>query len=300
MRQRDDISSMQNRQQSNSACLARRRFSQALMLGLLHGVARPAVAEQPRPLQMGLLPYLSSERLFRNYLPVKQYLEAQLGRSVIMITAPDFKTYLQRAAQGDYDIYHTAPHFALLAEKAHGYRRLARFNRELSANLVVRTDSRIQQISDLRGATVISPDPLAITSMLGEKLLEDNGLHASRDYTLLRSSSHNNALWTVYRGRADAAFTSQAVFEHLSPSMRRALRVLSHTREVPHMMLMANTRLSESEYAQIKKTLLAFTENGPGQGFFASTGYRDIGPITDPDMARLQHFLPRLTTRLND
>lgn len=259
-----------------------------------------AAVASPPPLQMGVLPYLSSERLFKNYLPMKQYLEARLGRRVIMSTAPNFKTYIQRAARGDYDIYHTAPHFALLAESEQGYRRLARFGRELSGNVVVRKRGRIQQIQDLRGGVVISPDSLAVTSMLGEQLLEDNGLVAQRDYRLLRSNSHNNALWTVYRGQADAAFTSQAVFESLRPDIRHELRVLSATREVPHMMLMANPRLSEEEYALLKTVLLAFASSGPGEKFLASTGYRDIAPITDADMARLQPFLYNLMARLHE
>lgn len=280
-------------------CVFQTRHAQICALSLLLLVlAWPAVAAQRPPLQMGVLPYLSSERLFKNFLPMKHYLEARLGRRVIMSTAPNFKTYIQRAARGDYDIYQTAPHFALLAESEQGYRRLARFSRDLSGDVVVRGDSRVQRIQDLRDGIVISPDALAITSMLGEQLLQDSGLMAQRDYRLLRSSSHNNALWTVYRGQADAALTSQAVFESLRPDIKRALRVLSQTREVPHMMLMANARLSDEDYTQLKTALLAFTSSGPGQKFFASTGYRDMVPITDADMTRLQPFLQDLKARM--
>lgn len=270
------------------------------MVGLLAILSEASGAAPLPPLQMGVLPYLSSERLFKNFLPMKHYLEAQLGRRVVMSTAPNFKTYIQRAARGDYDIYQTAPHFALLAENEQGYRRLARFSRELSGNVIVRQDSQIQHVADLRDRVVVSPDVLAITSVLGERLLHDNGLVAQRDYRLLRSNSHNNAIWTVYRRQADAAFTSAAVYESLRPDIKRALRVLSRTPEVPHMMLMANSRLSEAEYSQLKAVLLAFTRNGPGKQFFTSTGYYDIAPITDDDMARLQDFQPILKARLND
>lgn len=265
---------------------------------VLYSLACPAGAVERPPLQMGVLPYLSNERLFQNFLPMKQYLEAQLGRRVQLSTAPDFRTYVQRAARGDYDIYQTAPHFALLAETEQGYRRLARFSRELSGDVIVRRSGRIQHIEDLRGAVVISPDALAITSMLGEQLLHDHGLIAPRNYRLLRSNSHNNAIWTVYRGEADAAFTSAAVFETQPPEIKRSLRVLSRTREVPHMMLMAGSRLSTAEYLQLKAALLAFTRDGAGHAFFATTGYRDMGTITDADMARLEPFLEDLKARL--
>jgi ABC-type phosphate/phosphonate transport system substrate-binding protein len=98
--------------------LGRRCLRPAVLLAAL--LAAPVLAAEPPPWQMGVLPYLSGERLFEVFLPMKDYLEVQLKRRIVMSTAPDFKTYVQRAARGDYDIYQTAPHFALLAETRDG------------------------------------------------------------------------------------------------------------------------------------------------------------------------------------
>lgn len=252
----------------------------------------------PPPLQMGLLPYLSGDRLFEYFLPMKDYLEVKLKRRIVLSTAPDFKAYVQRAARGEYDIYQTAPHFALLAEVEHGYRRVAKLTRELDGDVIVGLKSPVQRVEDLRGRIVITPDALAITSMLGEHLLKDHGLKPGRDYRLVRANSHNNAILTVHHGSADAALTSAAVFEQLALEIRRDLRVLAKTRKVPHMMVMAHKRMPPAEYQRLKTALLAFTRKGPGQKFFEITGYSDIGPITDADMARLQPFLIDLKDRL--
>lgn len=262
-------------------------------------IALPApVFATPPPLQMGLLPYLSGERLFEYFLPMKDYLEAKLKRRIVLSTAPDFKTYVQRAARGEYDIYQTAPHFALLAEVEHGYRRVARLTRDLNGDVVVRRDSPVQHIQDLRGRTVITPDALAVTSMLGEELLKDHGLAPGKGYRLLRTASHNNAIMTVYRSQADAAFSSVEVLEKLPPEITRELRILAKTRQVPHMMVMAHRRMQPAEYDRLKAALLAFTRDGPGYKFFEATGYGDIGPITDTHMARLRPFLTDLKDRL--
>lgn len=250
------------------------------------------------PLQMGVLPYLSSERLFQSFLPMKDYLEAQLKRRIVLSTTPDFKTYVQRAARGDYDIYQTAPHFALLAETEQGYRRVSRLTRELDGDVIVRRDSPVHRVEDLRGRIVITPDALAITSLLGEQLLKEHGFMPGKNYRLERTTSHNNAIMTVYRREADAALTSAAVFEQLAPEIQRELRVLTKTSTVPHMMIMAHQRLSAEEYVQLKRALLAFTREGPGRQFFEATGYGDMGPITDTDMARLRPFLEQLKERL--
>ena len=261
-------------------------------------LATPVAAAETPPLQMGVLPYLSSDRLFEYFLPMKDYLEAQLGRRIVLSTAPNFKTYVQRAARGDYDIYQTAPHFALLAEEEQGYRRVSRLTRELDGDVIVRRDSPVQRPQDLRGRIVITPDALAITSLLGEQLLKDHGLNPERDYQLLRSNSHNNAILTVYRGGADAAFSAVEVFEKLSFDVKQELRLLTKTRAVPHMMIMAHSRLAEENYVRLKQALLKFTANGAGRTFFETTGYGDMGPITDADMERLRPFLKVLKERL--
>lgn len=278
-----------------------RLFSRLVSLaaGLIAaGVATSPLAAEPPPLQMGVLPYLSSERLFEYFLPMKEYLEEQMKRRIVLTTAPDFKTYVQRAARGDYDIYQTAPHFALLAEVEYGYRRVSRLTRDLNGDVIVRRADPARRIEDLRGRTVITPDALAITSMLGERLLKDHGLSPGRDYRLLRTASHNNAILTVHRGGADAAFSSVEVLEGLAPEMRRELRVLVKTRRVPHMMVMTHPRLSLADHQRLKQALLAFTRNGSGRKFFQATGYGNMGPITDADMARLRPYLQDLKDRL--
>lgn len=274
----------------------RQGILQTAALVTLPAAALPA-AESP-PLQMGLLPYVSTDRLFQSFLPMKQYLEAQLGRRIVLSTAPDFKTYAQRAARGDYDIYQTAPHLALLAETEQGYRRVARFTRDLDVHVVVRRSGPVRRLEDLRGRTVITADALAIISVLGEELLRDHGLLPMRDYRQVRTASHNNALLTVYHGKAEAALTGGAVFEQLPPDVKRKLRVLASARTVPHMMIMANPRLPSADYERLKRALLAFTRDGPGRKFFEATGYGDMAPITDEDMARLRPFLEDLKERL--
>ncbi len=119
-------------------------------------LAGPVFATEKPPLQMGLLPYLSGERLFEYFLPMKDYLEAQLQRRIVLSTAPDFKTYVQRAARGDYDIYQTAPHFALLAETEHGYQRVSRLTRELDGDVIVRRDHPCS-VSKTCAAVSLSP-----------------------------------------------------------------------------------------------------------------------------------------------
>lgn len=262
------------------------------------GVAAAGVEETgQRPLQFGLLPYVSTRKLFTYYLPIKEYLERSLARKVVMSTAPDFKTYLARARAGEYDLYHTAPHFAALAERDWGYRRVSRLTRELDGSFVVAKNGKVQRIEDLRGAVVRVPDPLAIVTMLGEHTLREHGLKPGVDVDVRFSPSHNNAVLAVARGEAAAAVTSAAVFEKMEPEVREKLHVLTGTQKVPHMMFMAGPRLSDEEYRALRQAMLAFTAAGEGKAFFQETGYGDMVDISDATMDTLAPFLDELAKR---
>jgi hypothetical protein len=64
------------------------------------------------------------------------------------------------------------------------------------------------------------------------------------------------------------------------------------------MMFMAGPHLSDQEYQQLRKAMLAFTAKGAGREYFTVTGYGDMGPIEDQDMQRLSPFLKELKVKL--
>ena len=290
---------------------SRNRLSGALivsslwLMGLLWLL--PAVAAQApeqnaeptvqRPLQFGLLPYISTRKLFAYYLPIKHYLEKKLGRPVRMSTAPDFLTYIKRARQGNYDLYHTAPHFAAQAEYEFGYQRVSRLMRELDGSIVVARDGPIKRAEDLRGRTLCTPDSLAIISFLGEQWLRENGLQPGMDVEVKNFPSHNTAVLAVLHGEAEAAVTSAAVFENMPKNVSDKLRILTNTKKVPHMMFMGGPKLSQKELLELRTAMRAFTASGEGQSFFAATGYGDMSEITDKEMERLRPFVAEITKR---
>ncbi|NOX42413.1 MAG: phosphate/phosphite/phosphonate ABC transporter substrate-binding protein [Gammaproteobacteria bacterium] len=251
-----------------------------------------------QPLNVGLLPYLSTNRLIDTYKAIKDYLQNTLNRPVRLITAPDFKTYIQRTIEGEYDIYHTAPHFAAYAESKASHRRLSRFTRMLDGNVIVRKGSPIKAVKELSGKVLATPDRLAVITMLGEMLVQENGMQPGKNITLRNAGSHVNAILSVTRGNADAAVVSAAIFERQPDSTKSKLRILTKTKQIPHTMFMANSTIAEEDYNAIKKALLAFTAEGPGSDFFKQTKRKNMSAISDQDMDSLQPFVKLLKTRL--
>ena len=257
-----------------------------------------AYANTKKPLKFGLLPHLSSNLLIKKYNKLIVYLENRLQRKIIVKTAPDFKTYVQRSISGEYDVYLTAPHFAAHHKIRHQHRPLTRFARELSGVFAVGKNTSYKNISDLRGKTITMPDPLAIISMLGIVTLEDNDLYVGKNITVINTQSHNNAILTMASGRSDASISGNAAYNISQRKNKKPIRILAKTNSVPQMMFMTPARLPKQESDVIKEALLNFSANGAGKAFFIEAPFNDMIPVSQQDINRLKIFIPKLDNSL--
>jgi len=239
-----------------------------------------ATAAADKPLEIGVFPYMSVRAVLATYQPVRRYLERELGRPVEMYTAPDFRSFIARSQQGEYDVLITAPHFARLAQLQVGYVPLAGFTKELHPIIVVAKSSRYRNLADLRGKTVAIPDRLAIVSMMGLRLLREHGIDADRDFRLVSAVSHNSAVLDVMHARADAAITEAAALQQMPDELRNGVRVMATAGKAPHVMLMAHPRLGQAAIRQLRSLLEQFANQSPeGRAFLAATGYEGLKPV---------------------
>lgn len=270
-----------------------------LILALLLLVTAPTtlLAAESGSLVMGIFPYLNAHKLYRIYLPVKHHLEQVLNRPVILVTAPDYRSFLERTAAGDYDLVVTAPHFALLAEQESGFRRVAKALPRLQGALIVRRDQDIEWIADLKGRAVAMPDELAIITFLGEELMQQHDLNTEEDIQIQNVAGINRPILLVSRGQVDAAVTVAGVINSMPVYVQDSLKVLDLTRDVPHIMFMASPDLDDVSYQIIHDALLEFPESGPGGRFFRDSQLGGLEPILDEDMQALEDFVVLLQLR---
>lgn len=249
-----------------------------------------ANAQQPPPIKLGIMPFNSTLALIKTHQPLTRYLEAQLGRSVIIHTSADYFTFVNELLNNQFDLAIAGPHFGSMARER-GAVLLYRYQAVLQPVFVVRADSAIKHLDDLRGKRIGLSSRLSMSSIGGVKWLHDSGLRLDKDYQLVERSTHGAAIAAVAVGELDAALTTHTPLKQIPEDVRAKIRVLPLDIHVPHLMTLANPRLGAKEIERIRVALRNFPATPEGQEFFRETGYLGYADITPADMQSLKPYV---------
>jgi phosphonate transport system substrate-binding protein len=269
--------------------LAQHRPALLMGLFLLLTLGSQPAASADKPLAFGVFPNLTARQIVENYRPLADALGTALQRRVVIYSARDFKTFVERTRQGEYDILLTAPHLAWLARQEAGYRPLLKYVQPVHGLLVVRSDSPFTTPEALRGRSIATADSIALAVLALHADLAAHGLKRNIDYRTVDSGTHTNAVMQVISGRADAAMLGLHPYNLLSPELRNQLRVLAETPPLSSLMYLTHPRLRDSEAQAVRQALLRFAATPAGQTFMQRGGY---GGFADVDGHELHAFRP--------
>lgn len=264
-------------------------FLRLLMLALLLAGGMRTAHGSDRPLVLGVFPHLTAKQVIESYRPVANTLEQRLNRRVVIYTARDFTTFVERTQQGDYDIVLTAPHLAWLARQDAGYRPLLKYAQPVYGLLVVKVDSPVDSIPALRGHTIATPDPIALVVLALQAEMSAKGLQPGRDYRTVSSGTHLNTAMQVINGRTEAAMLGLHPYNLMPPELREQLRVIAETPSLSSLMYLTHPRLRDAEAHTIRKALLDFGNLPEGRAFMKKGGYTGLVEV---DGNELKSFHP--------
>ena len=256
---------------------------------LLLAAAGHAAASADRPLVFGVFPNMTAKQTVEIYRPLANALERHLQRRIVVYSARDFKTFVERTRQGEYDMLLTAPHLAWLARQDAGYRPLLKYVRPTQGLLVVKQASQFQTPDELRGRTIATADAIAVAVLAVQAEMAAEGLRHDTDYRTVDAGTHFNAAMQVLNGRADAAMLGMHPYLLLPPEVRQQLRVLAKTPPLSSLMYLTHPRLRDREATAIRQALLDFAATPEGAAFMQHGGYGGFAAV---DGSELRAFRP--------
>ncbi len=221
-----------------------------------HAAADPPQRSGKKAYIFGILPAFSTGHLIRIFGPIAQQLSTELNRPVLIETAPDFKTFLHRSInEKRYDILLTPSHFYPITQKKADYKAVARDDtRPMQAIIVVKKNSPIKTLDDLRGKSLSIIDPFALAAVITKAHLLQAGID---DITFTRVPSHTASLAMIGRDSIDAVSLMDTAYYMSTEEVRANSRIIFHSEKIQPIPFAVAPWLPEPEKALIQKTLIS-------------------------------------------
>ncbi len=252
--------------------LTRRRAASAVAGSLL--ALRTAAA--PAPLRIALAPFLSPAALMAAFRPLREHLERRLGRPVEMLSAKDFRTLMDDARRGEFDIVQLPAHLARLAMMDWRFEQVAAPVERGTVLVLVRGAGPVRAPADLRGRSVGMLDALSLTATLGRHWLAEQGLADSVGVTALPSV--NSGFYALERDEVAAVVAADTQLLTLPATTPRGERVLARLSDIPVPLFVAAPRLPAAELAAVREAMFAFEPDPSRPGTAANSRLRLLEP----------------------
>lgn len=253
----------------------------ALTLCLLGAGPSWAADEAKAPYVFGVFPHLSMGQLEKVYAPIAQDFERALGRDVVFRTKSNFEQFTAELRQRSYDIALVQPFDYVVAHDQHGYLPLARRGETLAAQFMVRPDSKLKSMLDLRGKKVGVPPETAAISHLVKLALARAGVRPGHDVDIRHFRTHESCLQQLMIGAIDSCASAPYPVRFFKSRWKADLRVLSETFVIPHALFVVHKRVPPKERQILLETILSWPETEQGRALLAQGALTPFVVATD-------------------
>jgi ABC-type phosphate/phosphonate transport system substrate-binding protein len=266
-------------------------FTRTLFFSLLLPLALPLTSwAQASSLTLGIFPNLPAHKLVAIYQPLAIYLTQQIGISVRLASAKNFREFYQATRDQKFDFIITAPNLAGLAMTESNYQPLARYTNAVAGLLVSKRNAGIESPAACRNKTIALTDPLTIVHQLGTSYLLSQGLQAGIDYKTIILNNHTNAALAVMINKADCAIIGNLPYSQMADDIQQTLHVIGQTSAVASQLFMSAPTLDKTTSASLRKALLSFSNTPEGVDFAANQRLGAIIVANKQDLAPTQSY----------
>ncbi len=237
----------------------------ALLLAVLPAAVSPA---DPEPLILAIHPYLPCGELMERFTPLAEYLSGKLDRPIKVRIGTDYREHAINIGDGAVDIAYVGPAvYVTVVERYGAHPLLAMIETggtpDFTGRIVVRDDSPVTQVSELRGKEIAFVDPNSTMGYLVPMYILTRDLDKE---DVLRSSrflgSHINVALGVLAGDFDAGAVKEEVFFLYQD---RGFRELASTPKIPEHIFIARKNLPPEIVSGLRKALLDLSGSEPGR-----------------------------------
>lgn len=263
-------------------------------------IYRQEPLEKKRVLRFAVHPLHNPEKLNVVFGPLIAYLNKKIpGANFTLEASTNYASFERKLQQRELDFALPNPYQTILSVK-YGYRVFAKMGDDdrFRGLILVRKDSGIKKISDLRGTTISYPAPTALAAtMLPQYFLFQQGLNILKETKSVYVGSQESSIMNVYLKNSQAGCTwppPWQAFVQDNPDKAKELEIRWQTDSLPNNGLVVRDDVPEELTAKVRKSLLSLSDSEEGQRLLKGIGTShfesaDIHTF-DPVVAFIKHF----------
>ena len=246
-----------------------------------------------KPYEFGVFPNLPLARIYELHAPMASEFEARLGRPVRLSSKAAYAAFGEELRNETYDIALVQPFDYVDAHDKHGYLPLARRGEALEAVIVVRQDTSLASIKDLRGRIVSNPPADAAVSHLTSLAFRDAGIDPQTGIKRYYGKNHFACLQSVVIGAADACGTSEQALRTIEKQSQLPgrFRILHRTASIPHALFVAHKRVPQKERDILLHTILEWPSTETGRKILDAGHFVPFVAARDADYEVVRRYI---------
>ena len=230
------------------------------------------------------------------FTPLGEVLAKATGRRVRVVLVPSYDDLRAGLAKQEYDVAFVHPaHVAMAEIKAGRYAAIAWTSgyTEYTVSLLTNAAGPLKSMSDLKGRTIVTPDPDSITAAMVRAMFRTESLPLS---TAKEPSA--TAVRVVTTRYQDAVpFYLENGFAEVGATAANAVvkawtdkggKVFARSRAVPIKQLIVATRVPADQQQRLRDALLNLRDAKGGREALDATGYKGfVAPAPDVESATI-------------
>lgn len=249
-------------------------------------------------------PLHTPARLFAIYGPIIDRIRAECPDLRIRLEASkDYRAFEEKLAAREVHFALPNPYQTLRCQSA-GYRVFGKMgdDHHFRGIILVRRDSGIASIPDLKGKSISYPAPSALAAtLMPQYYLQVHGLDLARDTRTIYVGTQESVIMNVYLGLTDAGATWPVpwlAFLQEHPEEASSLVVKWQTEALPNNGLVVRDDVPEAVVRRVERILFSLHQDPEGRRLLARIPLSRFEPATAETYTPVRVFLKRYSTRV--
>lgn len=256
--------------------------------------------------RFGIHPLHNPSRLHEIFGPVMEYLNEHIDGAQFRVEASrNYAVYDEKLFAGEFEFSLPNP-YQTITSLDHGYRVFGKMgdDHNFRGIILVRKDSGINKVEDLKGKPVSYPAPTALAAtMMPQYYLNTHGLDVMQDVENRYVGSQESSIMNVYLGDTVAGATWPPPWSAISkerPQLAEELEVKWETEPLPNNGLVVRRDISSDLVDQVADLLFSLHTHAEGQAMLARMELSRFEPANDSTYAPVREFLERFSAEIRD